>query len=110
MNIPTEFEVRDATAADAGQLAEFGARTFFETFAADNTEADMRQHLASSWSPARQLREIEDPQLQTLIVLDSAGRWSGFAQLRAGKLSEGVPREGSIELYRFYIDKPWQGR
>jgi diamine N-acetyltransferase len=104
------FKVREAVAADAARLAEFGARTFYETFAADNTAEDMRQHLASAWSSEQQLREIADPSMQTLLQLDSSGQWSGFAQLRAGKLSDGVPREGSIELYRFYVDKPWQGR
>ena len=43
--------IRPAASADAAALAEFGARTFYETFAADNTAEDMRLHLASAWSP-----------------------------------------------------------
>jgi GNAT superfamily N-acetyltransferase len=100
----------DATAEQAAQLAEFGARTFYESFAADNTAEDMRQHLESAWSPARQRAEILDPDIDTLILADDAGRWLGFSQLRAGKVSDGVPREGSIELWRFYVDRPWHGK
>jgi ribosomal protein S18 acetylase RimI-like enzyme len=46
----------------------------------------------------------------TLVLEDPAGQWAGFAQLRAGRISDGVPSEGSIELYRFYIDRAWHGR
>lgn len=101
-------ELRDAQPEDAARLAEFGARTFYETFAAENSDHDMRAHLASTFTPARQLREIEDPQLDTLI-LAVGGQWAGFAQLRIGHLSEGVPQDGNIELWRFYIDRPWHG-
>ena len=101
--------LRDAAPADAIRLAEFGARTFYETFAAENSAEDMRAHLASAFSPQLQLREIEDPHLDTLILADG-DQWMGFAQLRAGHVSDGVPRDGSIELWRFYIDQRWHGQ
>jgi len=101
---------RRAVPADAAKLAEFGARTFCESFAADNSPEDMRRHLAAAWSPQLQLAEIRDPAIDTLIINDDAGAWQGFAQLRAGQVSDGVPAEGSIELWRFYVDKPWQGQ
>jgi GNAT superfamily N-acetyltransferase len=104
------FGLFDAAPAHAAQLAEFGARTFFESFAADNTPEDMRQHLASAWSLEKQLAEIQNPHIDTLIHADGAGRWLGFAQLRANTVSDGVPAEGSIELWRFYVDKPFQGQ
>ena len=104
------FGLFNATPAQAEKLAEFGARTFFESFAADNTEEDMRQHLASAWSPEKQLAEIQNPDIETLIYADGTGRWLGFAQLRAGKVSVGVPPVGSIELWRFYVDKPFHGQ
>jgi ribosomal protein S18 acetylase RimI-like enzyme len=102
--------LRDAAATDAVQLAEFGARTFYESFAADNTAEDMRRHLQSAFSPQLQLGEIRNPDIDTLIAADESGRWAGFAQLRAGKVSEGVPAQGSIELWRFYVDKVWHGQ
>ena len=46
---------------DAGLLAELGARTFSETFAADNSPADMAAYLASSFSEAQQAAELTDP-------------------------------------------------
>jgi ribosomal protein S18 acetylase RimI-like enzyme len=107
---PANLWLCDAVAADADLLAEFGARTFEDTFAAENTADDLRMHLAASFSRERQLREIEDPEFDTLILKDDGGRWLGFAQLRAGRVSQGVPAAGSIELWRFYVDKPWHGQ
>jgi ribosomal protein S18 acetylase RimI-like enzyme len=103
------FRVDDATAADAALLAQLGARTFNDSFAADNDPEDMRQHLESQFAPAIQLAEIGNPALDTLLMRDAQGRAVAFAQLRSGKRTDGVPAEGSIELWRFYVDKPWHG-
>lgn len=108
---PTKyFEIQDVTVDQAAQLAEFGARTFFEAFAAENTSEDMRKHLESAWSPEKQRAELQDPDITTVVLTDPAGRWLGFAQLRANKVSEGVPQQGSVELWRFYVDKPFHGQ
>jgi len=105
-----ELSIRPATIADAAALSEFGARTFFETFAADNTPEDMRLHLQSAWRPELQRAEITDPTLDTLLARDAHGVLAGFAQLRADHAPAGVPTSKPIELKRFYVDKPWQGR
>ena len=102
--------IRRATIADATALSEFGARTFFEAFASDNTPEDMRQHLQSAWRPELQGAEINDPLLHTLLASDANGALAGFAQLRAGHAPAGVTTRHAIELRRFYIDRPWQGR
>jgi ribosomal protein S18 acetylase RimI-like enzyme len=103
------FRVDDATDADAALLAELGARTFFESFAADNSPEDMRRHLESQFAPSIQLAEIGNPALDTLLVRDAQARAVAFAQVRSGKVTDGVPAEGSIELWRFYVDKAWHG-
>lgn len=105
-----QYTLRDAAVADAAQLADFGARTFRDAFAADNTDEDMRAHLDASFSPGTQRREIEDPSIDSLILVDATGRWLGFAQLRTESRAPGVPPAGSIELWRFYVDQPWHGK
>jgi diamine N-acetyltransferase len=102
--------IRRAVAADAAALAEFGARTFRETFAADNTAEDMSRHLACAWNPDLQLAEIEDPQIDTLLAVDVDGAFAAFAQLQAGPAPACVVARQPVELKRFYVDKPWQGR
>src|SRR5688572_30226532 len=102
--------VRRATVADAEALAQIGARTFFETFAADNTPEDMRMFLASTWRPDLQRAEILDPGLDTLLACDAGGGLAGFAQLRVAQPPAGINVRSPVELKRFYVDRPWQGR
>jgi len=104
------FAVYRARPADAATLAEFSERTFFESFAADNDPENMRMHLAASFSPQLQRAELENPDIDTLVLVDAQSRWLAFAQVRAGKISDGVPATGSIELWRFYVDAPWHGQ
>lgn len=107
---PLPIAIRRATAADAAGLAEFGARTFFETFAKDNTPEDMRLHLASAWSPELQRAEILDARIDTLLACDRQDRLAAFAQLRIGHAPAGVATVQPVELLRFYVDQPWQGQ
>lgn len=102
-------KIRDALEDDAAALAQFGARTFRETFAADNTPEDMARHLASAWAPALQRAEIADPSMHTLLAVDTHGALAAFAQLREGHAPAGVHPDGAIELKRFYVDRPWHG-
>jgi ribosomal protein S18 acetylase RimI-like enzyme len=101
--------IRRATAADAEALAEIGARTFYETFAADNTPEDMRLFLTSTWSPELQRAEILDEGLDTLLACDARGALVAFAQVRVAKPPAGIVVRAPVELKRFYVDKPWHG-
>jgi diamine N-acetyltransferase len=107
---PEHVRIRRATVADAAALAEFGARTFYETFVSDNTPEDMAMHLASAWHPDIQRAEIEDAALDTLLACAENGRLAGFAQLRAAQPPAGIAARKPVELKRFYVDKPWQGQ
>lgn len=60
--------IRRATPADAPALAALAARTFRETFSADNTPEDLALHLAAAYGIEQQSREIRDPTIITLVV------------------------------------------
>ena len=53
--------IRLGQASDATALAELAARTFRETFAAENRPEDMALHLAQSYGTSQQERELTDP-------------------------------------------------
>ncbi len=55
------------------------------------------------------LAELGDPAMTT-IVAEAGGRLAGYAQLRAGPSPGCVGGPAPIELLRFYVDGPWQGR
>jgi diamine N-acetyltransferase len=101
--------IRPGAATDATALAELAARTFSETFAADNRPEDIALHNAQTYGAAQQQKELGDPDIATLLV-EVDGQLAGYAQLRSGETPPCVAGEKPIELWRFYIARPWQGQ
>lgn len=102
------MSIRVGGPADASELAALAERTFRETFAADNTAADMAEHCGASYSTAIQARELADPRLDTLVC-ERDRHLIAYAQLRPGA-APGVTGVAPIELWRFYVDAPYHGR
>ena len=101
--------IRTGVATDATALADLAARTFRETFAADNRPEDMALHIAHAYGTSQQQRELVDPDVTTLLV-EVDGQLAGYAQLRSGVAPACVIGEAPVELWRFYIAQPWHGR
>ena len=104
-----DLTIRRADPGDAGLLAELGARTFSETFAADNSPEDMAAYLAASFNHARQTAELNDP-ASTFFIAEVGGLAAGYAQLHAGEPAEGVEGAKPVELVRLYVSREWHGR
>lgn len=100
--------IRRGVVADASALAAFAARTFHETFAADNRPEDMAAHLASSFGVALQTRELGDPDIATLLAV-RGDILVAFAQVRRKHPPPCVTQARPIELQRFYVDRPAHG-
>ena len=101
--------IRRAELRDAAALSTFAARTFRETFEADNTAEDMTLYLAANYGPQRQAEELRDPGVVTLLV-EEGGRLAGYSQLWEGAPPDCVSGEAPVEIRRFYVDRAWQGR
>jgi ribosomal protein S18 acetylase RimI-like enzyme len=100
--------IRRATEDDAERLAEMARRTFMETFGPDNTAENMAIHVAQSFGTDIQRRQIRDARTVTLLAeIDSA--MVGFAQVRRGTWPPCVTGDSPIELWRFYVDRPFHG-
>ena len=100
--------IRTGAARDAGALAELAARTFRETFAADNRPADLALHLSRSYGATQQEHELLDPAIATLLA-EVDGQLAGYAQLREGTAPACVTGAAPIELWRFYVAQRWHG-
>ncbi len=103
--------IRYAGDEDAQLLAELGARTFSETFAADkrNRPEDIAAYLASSFGQAQQAGELTDSH-STFLIAEVEGVAVGYAKLCAGRAPDGVTGEKPIELVRLYVSQEWLGR
>ena len=106
------FRVVRADASDAALLAEIGARTFVEAFAADNDPANVERYVAESFSVARLSAELTASGSTFLLAYDDAagdGVPVGYAQLRDGA-NEHVEGRRQVGLIRIYIEPATIGR
>jgi ribosomal protein S18 acetylase RimI-like enzyme len=100
--------IRRALVADALLLAELGARTFYESFAADNNPEDISTYLDASFGPEKQAAELAEFGAIFLIAeIDDIA--VGYAQLRRGETPDCVSGRGLIELARIYASQAYLG-
>lgn len=100
--------IRRATVDDAALVAALGARTFAETFGADNRPDDMAAYLAAAFGLPQQTAELSNPDYVTLLA-EVGGAMAGFAQVRRRTPPACVRGPAPVEIQRFYVDRPWHG-
>lgn len=103
------MRIRRAESMDAERLAAFAAHTFTYTFGAANRPEDLDAFLEETYGVAQQTRELEDPDVVTILIEDDA-RLAAFAQVRRGSRPACVEEEDAVELWRFYVHREWHGR
>lgn len=103
--------IRLANQTDAALLASLGTRTFYDTFAPENTPENMRDYLEKSFSPEIQSAELSEAG-SVFLIAESEGAAIGYARLLAGR-PEGTCITGNhpVELVRIYVtqDRIHQG-
>jgi GNAT superfamily N-acetyltransferase len=94
---------------DAGVIAAFSARTFFETYADANDPADMAAHLVAKYGEAIQAAELANPALLYLLA-ELDGILIGFALLHLNHGPEHTNLIRPVEVVRFYVAREWHGQ
>jgi diamine N-acetyltransferase len=102
------IQIRAGVENDASALAAFAARTFEETFGADNRPDDLRAHLSHAFGIARQTQELLNPRMISLLAHEEAALVA-FAQVQRKDPPPCVLVDRPIELHRFYVDRPAHG-
>lgn len=105
----SHIHIRNATAADNHLLAEMGARTFFDSFAADNDPQDMAAYIAASFSPQKQAEELADP-LSKFLIAEIDDQVVGYTRLKFGPAPSAIGGQNQVEIARIYAEKEWIGR
>jgi len=101
--------IRRGTVVDAALLSELGARTFAETFAADNRPEDLAAYTSASFNVAQQTAELEDP-ASIFLIAEINGTAAGYARLRASEPEKCIEGANPIELVRLYVSRDWLGK
>lgn len=98
-------------AETAAQLAALGRQTFHETFAADNSAADLAAYLDSAFGPDKQLAELQN--LRNTFLLARLGpELVGYAKLHLHSMlghDTGKVPAPVLEIERLYVLKDWIG-
>jgi GNAT superfamily N-acetyltransferase len=101
--------IRAGLERDAAALAAFAARTFEETFGADNRPDDLRAHLNNAFGDLQQTQELLNPNMVTLLA-HQRKVLVAFAQVQRKDPPACVSAPRPIELHRFYVDRPAHGK
>jgi len=104
--------IRPATSADAATLARVGARLFTETYGPTHPEPELGRYLVGAFGEATIRRALARPDTRFLLVEDAHGEAAGYAWLQEGDPADPrLRRPGQgLEIQRFYLGRPWQGR
>ena len=99
---------RRAGPRDAALLAELGASTFTETFAAVNTPEDFAAYMAVAFGDDIQRAELEDPDT-TVFVAERGGDTVGYVMLRECRAPSCVTSPETLQIARLYARRSGQG-
>ncbi len=101
--------IRFAGEEDAELIAEISRRTFYETFAAQNSRENMDMHMAQYYAVEKIRTELRDPFSIFLLAYDD--RWlAGYAKMNDHIKEESKDLENPIEIERIYSIKEMIGK
>lgn len=102
--------IRRAEPADATALAAFAEHCFRDAFGGVNTPENMDAYIATAYGPELQAAELADEAITTLVATDPEGGLTAYAQVRIRPEAPAAAGDRSIELWRFYVDRPFHGQ
>ncbi|SRR5258706_11573554 len=101
--------IRIAGEDDAELIAEISRRTFYETFAAQNSKENMDMHMAQYYTVEKIQAELKDPFSIFLLAHDD-DRLAGYAKMNDHLKEESKELENPIEIERIYAVKEMIGK
>jgi diamine N-acetyltransferase len=103
------MNIRYGTTNDAKMLSDLGAKTFYDTFAKDNTSENITSYIKESFSPEIQFKELSDPEIIFLIA-ELNGTPIGYAKLKMNSKDESIKGTNTLELERIYALQEYLGK
>lgn len=100
-------KLKRATLDELEALVDVSRSTFTETFAAHNTDDDMRLYLSRNMSPGNLKAELEDESSEFYFALvDDVV--AGYLKLKYNSSVEGLDESTNVEIERIYVLKQFQ--
>lgn len=100
---------RKVTSEDVEQLQKISRKTFYETFAGSNTEADMQKYLDESFSKIKLITELINPNSEFYFaILDN--EIIGYLKINFGASQTELKEEKALEIERIYVLQKFHGQ
>ena len=103
------MNIRYGTTDDAKMLSELGAKTFYDTFAKDNTPENVAAYLKDSFSLEIQFNELSNPD-NIFLIVESEDIPIGYAQLVLNSKDSAIQRIRPLEIRRIYATQEYLGK
>ena len=97
------MHIRQLTLADLDQLQSISRTTFHETFAADNSEADMAHYLEYNFSASRLAQALVNPESRFYFAEDDDGNALGYLKTNTGAAQSEPQDPQALEIERIYV-------
>jgi ribosomal protein S18 acetylase RimI-like enzyme len=101
--------VSETSLQDLKALQYIARETFFETFAASNTEADMRKYLEENFSDAKMKEELSNPQSVFCIAWEDETP-VGYLKVNSGLAQTELQDGSALEIERIYVKNAYHGK
>lgn len=100
--------MRRCTPQDLSVLQAFSRKTYFDTFAAMNTEENMNAYLDSAYDADVLGKELRNPD-SSFFFLYADGKLAGYLKLNENDAQTDLYDPNALEIERIYVDNAFQG-
>jgi ribosomal protein S18 acetylase RimI-like enzyme len=104
-----EVEIRKIAIAHIDQLQKIGRQTFYESFSAVNTAANMTAYLDNAFSNENLTAELSDPNAAFYFAI-LEDKVIGYLKLNFGLSQTEIRHDKSVEIERIYVLKAFHGQ
>ncbi len=101
--------IRPATVIDADLIADISHTTFYDSFAAQNTQENMDKFMTEQFAKKDLAAEVSDP-ANKFFIAEHDGITAGYIKLREGKKPASLRQIAAIEIARIYALKEFIGK
>lgn len=98
------LQIQTATADEASLIASISRETFYDSFAEQNTVADMQLFLDTRFTTEKLMAEVLDPS-NIFFIAFVDDQPAGYCKMRPGAHVQMQTTEQAIEISRFYARK-----
>ena len=104
-----EVKLRRLTCEDRKVLQKVSYKTFYEAFASENKEENIRSYLAQAFSDEQVSAELAETQ-SAFYFAQLRGEIVGYIKINVGSAQTDLKEDSGLELERIYVLHQYQGQ